>query len=458
MGPVDADAGVEGQVSRRIGPLTATSIVVANMIGAGIFTTSGIVAAQVPGAGYVIACWILGGVIAVCGALCYAELATRMPEEGGEYVYLKKIYHPALGFLTGWTSFLVGFSAPIAASALGFAEYIFPGFQKVLPPMSPAGISLSKKAGAVAIILVLTVVHYLGVRVGSIVQNILTGVKIAIVLGLASVGLMVGDWQGSVFSVDAGGSIKGIALGTAMMLVMFAYSGWNASAYIAGELKEPRRTLPLSLLAGTGIVIVLYLAVNVFVLKSVPYSELAGTIPVVEVAAVRAFGSWIGGMLGFITGLALLSSLSAFIILGPRVYYAMAKDRLFFPLAARLHPRYGVPGTSILLQGTVAVLMVVLGTFEQLAFYVGFALGVFPWLSVLGLFLARRKGIGDASAAKAWGYPVVPVFYLVSSLALMIVAYINRPLASTAALVTIALGIPCYYLWVKGVKATPEAK
>jgi len=455
MNPADTAEGSAGQVSRKIGPLTATSIVVANMIGAGIFTIPGIVASQVPGGGWVIACWIFGGLVAVAGALCYAELATRMPEEGGEYVYLKKLYHPVLGFLTGWTSFLVGFSAPIAASALGFAEYIFPGLKNLLPVLSEVEVLWTKKAVALAIILILTIVHYLGVRLGSIVQNILTALKIAIVFGLASFGLALADWEGSAFGFGGGGTMDSFALGTAMMLVMFAYSGWNASAYIAGELRNPKRTLPLSLLAGTGIVILLYLAVNLFVLQAVPYAELRGSIAVMEVAAVRAFGGWMGRSLGLLTALALLSSLSAFIILGPRVYYAMARDKLFFPFAAKVHRRYGVPGASILLQGAIATLMVVLGTFEQLAFYVGFALGVFPWLAVAGLSLARRRSVGEEGAAKAWGYPAVAVFYLISSLMFMIIAFMNRPFASMTALATIALGVPCYFLWVKRVKTAP---
>jgi APA family basic amino acid/polyamine antiporter len=442
-----------GQVHRKIGPLTATSIVVANMIGAGIFTTTGYVAGKIPGGGWVIGCWILGGLIAVAGALCYAELATRMPEEGGEYVYLKRIYHPALGFLTGWTSLIVGFSAPIAASALGFSGYVFSAAQDRFPALSGGGVFFLKKASAVAIILALTGVHYLGIRLGSVVQNLLTGIKIAIVLGLASFGLLFARWTGSAFALAGGESQGGYAFGTAMMFVMFAYSGWNASAYIAGELKEPRRTLPLSLLAGTGIVIVLYLAVNIFILQYVPFRQLQGMEEVVKEASVRAFGSGVGNLVGLLTGLALLSSLSAYIILGPRVYFAMAQDRLFLPLAAKVHPRYGVPGISILIQGAIAVAMVVTGTLEQITYYIGFALGVFPWLAVAGIFRARKEGIGEASAAKVFGYPAVPVFYLISSLILMGVAFAGRPFASSIALMTIALGVPCYFLWVKGTGA-----
>lgn len=444
--------GSTEQVGRKIGAVTATSIVVANMIGAGIFTTTGFVAAMVPGGGWVIGCWILGGLIAVSGALCFAELSTRMPEVGGEYVYLKKLYHPALGFLTGWTSLIAGFSAPIAASALGFSGYVLGGLQNRLPAIGNEELLIYKKAAAILVILIFTAVHYLGIRFGSAVQNILTAIKIAIVLGLAVFGLQFVKWTGAALAFSGGSSQGDFAFGTAMMFVMFAYSGWNASAYIAGELKDPRRTLPVSLLAGTGIVIVLYLAVNLFILQSVPYRELQGMEEVVKAAAVRTFGGGMGNLLGLMTGLALLSSLSAYIILGPRVYYAMAKDRLFLPLAARVHPRFGVPGMSIVIQGAIAILMVVTGTLEQITYYVGFALGVFPWLAIAGIFLARKKGIGDASAARVWGYPVTPVFYLICSLTLMVIAFAGRPFASTIALITIALGVPCYFLWVKGMK------
>jgi APA family basic amino acid/polyamine antiporter len=252
-------------LERKLGPLSATAIVMANMIGAGIFTTSGIMASRLPSPGWVIFCWLFGGLIAVCGALCYAELATRMPVAGGEYFYLKRLYHPALGFLTGWTSLFVGFSAPIAASAISFAEYISAGLNLHLPALIPAQITFFKKASAIILILIFTFLHYLGLRLGSRVQNTLTFLKIIIVFGLATTGLALGKGNLSNFSSDINEPFKGIALGTAMMLVMFSYSGWNASAYIAGELKRPKRTLPISLIAGTGIVIFLYIIMNVFI-------------------------------------------------------------------------------------------------------------------------------------------------------------------------------------------------
>ncbi|MCJ7679293.1 MAG: amino acid permease [Candidatus Aminicenantes bacterium] len=438
-------------LKRTISPATATALVVANMIGAGIFTTSGIMAAQLPGPAWILLCWLLGGLIAICGALSYAELATRMPYEGGEYVYLKKLYHPSLGFLTGWTSFFVGFSVPIAASAMAFSEYIFEGLQ--IQGLSPTELMLIKKGSALILITVFTGIHYLGVHLGSRVQNILTAIKVIIVSGLALAGILLsGGRPVQLLDFRVEGPFTGLAFGTAMMLVMFSYSGWNASSYIAGELKNPRKTLPQSLVLGTVIVIVLYLALNLFIFQAVPYTEAKGTIAIVQQASISAFGDWMGNALSILVSLALLSSLSAFILIGPRVYYAMAKDRMFFPFASRIHPRFGVPGRSILIQGGIAAVMVIIGSFEQLLIYIGFALNIFPWLAVFGVFLARRRKIGEAGAFRVWGYPVVPLFYLISSLGLMFINYLNRPLESTAAVLTVLAGIPCYYIWVRGIK------
>ncbi len=435
-------------LERKIGPATATFIVVANMVGAGIFVTSGILAARLPGPGWILACWLLGGLIALSGALCYAELATRMPEVGGEYVYLKKLYHPVFGFLTGWTSFVVGFTVPIAASALAFSEYVYAGLGISAVPPATASV-VPKKAVALAVIGLFTLIHYRGVRLGGRVQNALTSLKILIIAGLAIAGALAVRSPFPALSFPGPGTGTLLGFGTAMMMVMFAYSGWNASSYIAGEMRNPRRNLPLSLIAGTLIVVALYLAVNAFIFRSLPYAEAGGVIPIVGKAAVRTFGPWMGKGLGFLVGFCLLSSLSAFIILGPRVYYSMAKDGLFFSFASRIHPRFRVPGWSILCQGLFAAVMVLAGSFEQLLIYMGFALNIFPWLAVFGVLVARkRSGGGPAGAFKTWGYPVTPIFYLAASLGLMAVNYLNRPLESTAAVVTVLAGIPVYVLWL----------
>jgi APA family basic amino acid/polyamine antiporter len=439
-------------IARKIGWITATSIVVANMIGAGIFTTSGLMAGNLPNPNWVLLFWFIGGMIAISGAMCYAELATRMPEDGGEYLYLKRLYHPSLGFLSGWTSFFVGFSAPIAASALGFAEYIIPD----------AGLSVSgeiiqdpvwiKKGLALSVIALFTFVHYLGHKWGSRIQNLLTVVKILIVFGLASLGMILGKGNWSNLQFQSGDAYGGLAIGTAMMLVMFSYSGWNASSYIAGEMKNPRKSLPLSLLLGTGIVIAVYLSVNLFIFRSLPFREIQGTIAIFEKASIAALGDWFGRILGILTAIALLASLSAFVMIGPRIYYAMALDKLFFPFAARIHRRFGVPGRSILVQGSIALILVLIGSFEQIIIYVEFALLIFPFFSVAGLFIARKKKIGESMAVRVTGYPFVPLFFLLCNLLIMIIAYINRPLESTAAVITVLIGIPIYFVWAKGMK------
>lgn len=432
---------------KNYGVFTATALVVANMIGAGIFTTSGIMASNLPSPLWVLFCWGLGGIIALSGALCYAELATRIPKNGGEYIYLKELFHPILGFLTGWTSLIVGFSVPIALSAMGFTEYLLAGLSLELTGFSTTEIMILKKILSISIILVFTMIHFFGAKIGGRVQNFLTILKIIVILGLTSWGLFSGDGSfGHIFSeIKIPGD--GFAFGTAMMMVMFTYSGWNAASYISGELKNPRKTLPISLLGGTIIVILLYLALNVFIFFSAPYSELQGKITIVEVASVKVFGGWIAKLLSFCISIMLLSSLGAYLLIGPRVYYAMAKDKLFFSFASKMSQKYKVPNRSILLQGGIAVTMVIIGSFEQLLIYIGFALGIFPIVAVFGLFKARKKGIGESMAVKTPWYPVTPIFFILSSFLLLIIAFYNRPLESLVAIFTVTAGIPCYYIW-----------
>lgn len=450
MATYDKSTGVK----RKFGLVTATSIVVANMIGAGIFTTTGLMAGNLPGPVWIMACWFAGGLIALSGALCYTELATRMPDDGGEFIYLKKLFHPVLGFLTGWTSFFVGFSAPIAGSALAFSEYFLAG-QSWPETLFPEEKAMVIKGIGMLIILVFTGIHYMGAQTGSVTQNLLTLLKILIIVGLCVTGIIMGGGDFSAMKLPQISPEGSFALGTAMLLVMFSYSGWNASAYIAGEVKNPARTLPFSLLMGTFIVMVLYLFLNFFILYTVPFDEIRGVIPVVGLASERAFGAWAGRILSLLISLALLSSLSAYIIIGPRVYYAMAREGLFFRFASLINKRSGVPGRAILLQGLVAVFMIMAGTLEQLLVYIEFALGIFPLVAVAGIFIARKRQLGDQTAVKVWGYPFIPLFFLVTSLSILVIAYINRPLESTIAVVTILAGIPLYFL-AKGVYSKQE--
>jgi APA family basic amino acid/polyamine antiporter len=299
---------------------------------------------------------------------------------------------------------------------------------------------------AAAIVVVFTALHYLGQRLGGAVQNVLAAIKLGAILLLAGTGLVLASGGGMAWSSPTGGEFQ---FGSAMMMVMFAYSGWNASAYIAAEVRDPRRTLPRSLTIGTVIVIVLYLLVNLFIFAAAPYTELRGKVAVAEVAAVHAFGDWIPHLLNGLFAVSMLSSLGAFILIGPRVYYAMARDGLFFRSAASVHPKFGVPGAAIMIQGALALLMIFIGSFEQLLLYVGFALGIFPLLAVGGLFIARAERIGADTAAPVRWYPFLPVVFLVASILLMLIAFLDRPLESGLALLTAAAGVPVYFIWVR---------
>lgn len=434
---------------KQYGTITATSIVVANMVGSGIFVTSGLMAANLPGPGWVILCWLLGGLIALSGALSFTELATRIPESGGEFIFLKKLFFPLPAFLSGWTSFVVGFSVAIALSAMGFSEYFFPAIVQVFPDLLSTNLVILKKITASLIIIVFTLIHYIGAGLGSKVQNILTLFKVLLIFGLTYFGIIFGQGKWSHILSESSGSFEGFAFGTAMVMVMFAYSGWNASAYITGELKDPKRAIPVSLISGTVIVIFLYIGINIFIFHSAPYTSLQGQIAVVETACIHAFGSWITNILSGIIAIIMLSSLSAFLIIGPRVYAAMAKDKMFFSIASRIHKNYGVPSRSILIQGITAMVMVISGSFEQLLIFMGFALGIFPLIAVMGLFKARKLKLGESTAVKVSGFPFIPIFFLFCNFIILIVAYINRPVESSIAIATVLLGIPIYLHFFK---------
>ena len=430
-----------GSLIRRIGVGTATSVVVANMIGTGIFTTTGLILVQIESGWMVLACWLLGGVIALCGALSYAELATMMPRAGGEYVYLREIYGPWAGFLTGWTSFFVGFSAPIAATGVAIAAYLTAA--GVIPESWLAG-----KTVAVGVVAALTVVHYCGVRVGAWVQNTLTVLKLALLAGLIAVGFAFGkgnpDFLSAASEFWTAGRWSQMAL--ALLWVMFAYSGWNASAYLAEEMHQPARSLPRSLLFGTLTVMGIYLLVNLLFFFSAPAADLSGVVAVGDVAVRHLFGEGAGAKLSILIAVALLSSLSAYVFIGPRVYYAMARDGLFFRFAARIHPRFETPAASIIAQGVCAIVMILSGTFEQLLTYIGFALGIFPWMAVAGLLWLRRREPARDRPYRVWGYPLVPLLYLAAMAWILAISLWNRPGPSLLAVATVAAGLPFYWL------------
>jgi APA family basic amino acid/polyamine antiporter len=428
-------------LSRRLGLFPATNIVIANMIGAGIFTTSGLLLEQLGSPALMISLWVGGGILALCGALCYGELGAAIPRAGGEYVYLSKLFHPLLGFLTGWVSFFVGFSAALAASALGFAEYsarAFPGLVEWGDP------ELIKKLLAITVILLLTLVHLRGLEFGSRVQNYLTVGKVLLIAGLVVVGFSIGRGNFGHFlqGAEPQSGLEGWkTAGLSLMWIMFAYSGWNASAYIGSEIRDPEKNLPRSLLLGTGVVMLLYIGLNVLFVYAAPPREMNGVIAVGGIAASRLFGRPAETAISTLIAFALLSSISALIILGPRVYYAMARDGNIFKFLARVHPVFRVPSASITLQFMIASVMVMSGTFDQILTYMGFCLGIFPIVAVIGLFKLRKENHGTYRMPI---FPVAPLLFVFVSLAILVLAYLERPVESSIALLTVALGVPVY--------------
>jgi APA family basic amino acid/polyamine antiporter len=429
-------------LKKTLGSFSLTNIVVANMIGAGIFTTSGLLIARLYDPMLMLGLWLAGGILAFCGALSYAELGSNYPEAGGEYTFLSRLYSPLPGFLSGWVSFVVGFSAPIAASALAFSEYLV----RTLPWDGLTGDPLLvKKVIAAGIIILFTTVHSFGLRSGSRFQNVLTMIKIFLIAGFLIAGFCFGD--GSMAHVTeritgSPGHTRFRSAGWALILIMFSYSGWNASTYVGSEVREPGRNIPRSLITGTLLVTIIYLALNVLYIYAIPADAMSDVISIGGLAANRLFNISADRFFSAFIALILLSSISAYIIIGPRVYFAMSEAGHFFRMARRVN-RYHVPGISILAQSLLAMVFVLTGTFDQILTLLGFSLGVFPVLCVIGIFKLRIRG---RSVLKMPGYPFAQILFVTVSAAILVLTFMERPVESGIALGVIAVGVPIYYL------------
>lgn len=429
-------------LTRKLKLFSLTNIVIGDMIGAGIFTTSGLLLAQLHNPVLLMLLWVIGGAIALTGALSYGELGAKYPEAGGDYAFLSRLFSPLLGFLSGWISFLVGFSAPVAASSLAFSEYMI----RILPQDHlPEHLELAKKALAIGIILVFTLIHYFGLRSGSKVQNMLTVLKIALILLLLFAGFAFGEGSFEHFSPQQGDKFPAAnpkTIGLALMWIMFAYSGWNASTYVGSEVLHPVKYIPRSLLIGTFSVTAMYLLLNILYVYAVAPPEMKGVISIGGLAANNLFNRSMDRLFSLFIALILLSAISVLIIIGPRVYYAMAKSGHFFGMAGRVN-RSRVPGISILMQSGLAIIYIVSGTFEQIITFLSFSLGIFPILVVIGVFKLRIK---KETALKMPGYPLLPAFFVVSSAIILVLAFLERPVESSIALGVVVAGIPAYYL------------
>jgi APA family basic amino acid/polyamine antiporter len=433
---------VEDKLPGKLKLFSLTNIVIGDMIGAGIFTTSGLLLAQLHNPLLLLILWVVGGAIALSGALSYGELGAKFPKSGGDYAFLTELFSPLTGFLSGWVSFLVGFSAPVAASSLAFSEYLV----RTLPEgILPYQLEFTKKAIAIGIILVFTLIHYFGLRSGSKVQNILTVLKIGLIMILLITGFVFGEGSFEHFRVEKGDGFA-IAnlktIGLALMWIMFAYSGWNASTYVGSEVHNPVKNIPRSLIQGTFFVTIIYVLINILYVYAVPAGEMKGVLSIGGLTANNLFNRSIDQLFSLFIALILLSAISVLIMIGPRVYYAMAKSGHFFGMAKRIN-RSRVPGISILMQSGLAIIYILSGTFDQIITFLSFSLGIFPILAVAGVFKLR---ITKQTVLKMPGYPLLPALFIIFSLVILILAFLERPVESSIAIGVILVGIPLYYL------------
>ncbi len=406
--------------SRSIGLVSATALVVANMVGTGVFTTSGFLLADLKSPWLVLAVWLAGGVLAALGALSYGALARRLPESGGEYLFLSRTLHPSLGYVAGWISLLVGFSAPLAAAAMAFGTYAGPWFPRVAPQF----------LGTV-LILVFSVLHAVNVRGGAWVQNAAVLLKVILILGFVT-------WASGRLGathLPPPQSAPLTLIGVSLVWVSFSYSGWNAAIYLGSEVTNPERNLPRSLILGTAIVTIIYVALNAVFVFSAPIDELAGKLEVGRVAATALGGPAWGNMVSALVALVLVSSASSLIMAGPRVYARMAQDHY---LPACLAARNAPPVNAILLQGALALSLLWSSTFDQLLTYIGFTLGLSTAATVVGLIRIRLQ---EGSQLRVPGWPWGPASFLLVTLAITGFAIARRPKESLAGLATILLGL-----------------
>jgi len=452
---------------RQIGFFSATALVISNMVGTGIFATTGFMAGDLGSAQLILACWAVGALFALAGALTYSELGINFPSSGGEYVYLTHAFGPEWGFMTGWVSFFAGFSAPIAAAALAFSDYLgyfFPALKQVNATLvvGSGAFSLHLGAGQItasALIAAFTVLNCLGVGRTAKVQNVLTTTKLIVIVGFVIIGFAVGTGDWKHFSEHAVRTST-VALPTQFMIsllwVMVGYSGWNAATYVAEEVRRPERTLPAAIAAGSLIVAVLYLGLNMIFIYATPLEDLKGVIAVGTLSASNLFGPRVAGVFSALMAISIVSTVNAMVTIGPRVYYAMAKNKAFFPAAAKVDARWHTPVNAILSQGLCAMVMTVT-PFPALVVYIGFSLTLFTVLSVASIFVYRRRRPGwQRLRALEFAWPLIPASYILVGTGMMVYGVIWQPRASLTALATVGLGALVYRYGVRMPKSEPR--
>lgn len=456
----------QGALRRRLGLFDAVMLIAGNIIGIGIFVTTGEIAQSLPTPGGILLIWVLGGCLALAGALSCAELAASMPYSGGDYIYLREAYGSLIGFLSGWSSFLVTFSGSIALLAVvftAFLSFFFPVLsgEQALFSLDLFGLPLRLSLAhlfSIAVVVVLSAIHYVGVATGAIVQNILTVLKIGALLGIILLGILVGkgdvDHFSPFFELEKMGDLS--LFGFAFIPVIFTYAGWNAVIYMAGEVREPERNLPRALLWANVLVIFLYLAINAVYFYAVPVEKMQGAIRVSELATTALFGHQTSAWITAIITVSILGSLNVTIMIGPRIYYAMAADGLFFRRLTRVHPRFSTPSNAIVLQALWSCMLILTGTFGFLLNYVSVIITVFSALTVGALLVLRARRPGLERPYKIWGYPVVPVLFILVSLGIALATLQEKPMDALRGLGIVALGIPAYFFWQNRIRGSGD--
>lgn len=438
-------AWAEGSLRQHLTLRSATALVIANIIGAGIFTTTGFQAADLGNPVIIFALWIVGGILALVGALCYAELGAMMPQAGGEYVYLRETYGPALGFMSAFISLVAGFSAPIASACQGFVIYLG-YFFPALASRESTGLGITPlQISTLIVAWLLVAAHARAVRVGVGLVDWMTLFKVTGIVAIILAAALVGRGDPANFttvaseypSMPTGQLLAGF--GTSLIFVMFCFSGWNAAAYVASEMKAPQRDLPRALLGGTGVVLLLYLGLNAVYFYGADVTRLAGQPDVGIVSAEQLFGRWGVGLVTLVLCTSILASAAAMTMAGPRVYFAVGRD--FPPLAALGRVgRGGAPVVALVTQGVVTSVILLSGTIDQIQQYAGFAFSLFAMLAVSCVIVLRIRSPEAERPFRAWGYPWSPLLFIGVSIWMMFWAFQGRPVESTLALLTVVAG------------------
>jgi basic amino acid/polyamine antiporter, APA family len=425
---------------QRFSPRTALAVVIANMIGTGVFTSLGFQLLDIQSGFVLMMLWVVGGLTALCGALCYAELGAALPRSGGEYNFLSRIYHPAAGYISGWVSATIGFAAPTALAAITFGTYL----ASVVPSLSPTWL-------ACGLVLVLSAVHASTRRHSGGVQRVFTILKVVLVVAFCALSwLLVAEPQEVRFLPEAGDGalLTSGAFAVALIYVNYAYTGWNAATYLTGELADPQRSLSRVLIVGTAVVMLLYLMLNFTFLYVAPMEAMAGRIEIGYVSAQYAFGSRGAAVMGVILALLLISTVSAMLMAGPRVLQVIGQDFPLFHLLARTN-RHGLPSFAVALQASLALIFIVTASFESILVFAGFTLGLNTFFTVLGVFVLRFRQPGLPRPFRVSLYPLPPLVFLGFTGWTLAYILVKRPEEGLMGLAIIASGAVCYVLTVR---------